>query len=130
MIGEKAMQDLFNVTAPWNPDNDEEGVYTTTVKAGNEDEAKRLCAEEMADSLTFSSSAERQEWIDDIVNSGFIDAYPTSEELKNGLRALYGEELFPDGVHLDIDLHALGKLLSENRDRLLIKPAPTMRAGG
>jgi len=122
--------EMYKVTVPWNPNNDEEGIYSNYVKANSDIEATLAVVQEMAESRKFDSQEEKLEWINDLAQSGFVDVFSISAELRNGLQIMYGEFLFPNGVQLGLDLEALGKVLAENRDRLLIKPAPTMRAGG
>lgn len=114
----------FNVTLPWNPSDSSEGEYATTVWAADADEALRLAAEEMADSgeKDFDTEAERNEYIQELVNDGgYIVA--ALDELKYNLGVVFAEQLFPDGVGRDINSQALAEVLAENRERLVVKPA-------
>ncbi len=117
------MADIYNVTLAWGWDKNE-GNYTTTVWADSENKAIRLTAEEMADngSVKFDNAKEREEWIEDRVG-GFRDVYQTSDQFTGDLVMLYAKELYPDkapsGGHPNVNLVELGKVLAENRERIL-----------
>lgn len=61
---------LFNVTLDWEPGDDEQGDYATSVRAINHDDAIRRVAEEMADSgeVVHNSDADRQQYIQRVID--------------------------------------------------------------
>lgn len=122
---------FFNVTMPWdvNGDPDSEGTYTTTVRAADQDQAKRLCAEEMGASgqREFDSDSDREDYIDAIAEN-WADVYPTAEQLQQDMATIYGEQLFPDGVKREINLEALGQVLAQNRELVIGAGVPDLNA--
>ena len=117
------MKNLWNVMLPWarNGDaSDEEGTYSTTVEGDDEDGAKLNAAIEMADSgeKEFCDEEDRQSYIDSRV-AGWADVYPQQQQLRQDLSSTFFDELFPDGVCREINLQALAKLLSENRNTIV-----------
>lgn len=113
------MANLYTVTLAWG--GDDEGTYTTNVWANDEQHAVRLTAEEMADSgdVEFDTPEEREEWIADTI-TGFRDVCMTAKQVKYDLALLYAKELYPeDAPATDINMAELGKVLAENRERLL-----------
>ncbi len=118
------MKELYNVTLAWGWDRNE-GNYTTSVWAESESEAIRLTAEEMADngSVTFDSKKERREWIKERT-CGFRDLYKTADQVKGDLELLFAKELFSvekgPVVIRPINIVELGKVLAENRERILV----------
>lgn len=120
------MKNLWNVQMPWawsGDASDEEGTYTTTVEADDEDAARRAAAIEMADSgeKEFSGAEERQRYIDSRA-SGWADVYRSQDQLAQDLSALFADELFPDGIVRQVNFKALAGLLAANRDELVKAP--------
>lgn len=116
------LENVYNVTLSWG--SREEGNYSNVVLADGEESAVRVLAEEMAnhdDAGTFDSDAEREEWIQDRVENGFRDVYRVVDQFTQDLEALFPKQLFPDGISRSINLEALGKVLAENRERLLVR---------
>ena len=114
------MKQLFNVILAWG--QTDEGNYTATVAAPTDGAAALLVAEEMAESRDapkFDDDADRQQWIARRA-ADVVDIYPTDVQLRQDLGALFSDELYPDGVVREINLEELGRVLSENRDRLLL----------
>lgn len=122
---------FFNVTMPWNVNGDPEaeGTYTTTVRAADEDKAKRQCAEEMADSgqREFDSDSYRQDYIDALA-AGWADVYATADKLKQDMSKVFADQLFPDGVSRDINLEVLGQVLTQNRELVIGAHVPDLNA--
>lgn len=115
------MARLFNVTLAWG--QDDEGNFTSKAWADDEAGAALQVAEEMADSSDapdFESDAERTSWIKERADD-VVDVYPADQQLRQDLAALYADELFPDGVSRDVNLEELGKVLAENRERLIVR---------
>ena len=115
------MAKLFNVTLAWG--QDDEGNFSSSAWADNEAGAALQVAEEMADSSDapdFESDAERTSWIKGRADD-LVDIYPADQQLRQDLGALFSNELFPDGVSRDINLEQLGKVLAENRERLIVR---------
>lgn len=82
---------LFCVILDWNPDNAEEGDYSDSVWAKDEDEAIALIAEEMADSgeEEFDTEAKRQEFIDGIIaGAGLYAATLVANDLPRSIEML------------------------------------------
>jgi len=122
------LKDLYNVTLAWGLDRND-GNYTASVWATGEDEAVRLTAEEMADAgqVKFDTKRERRGWIQERCR-GFRDIYRSSSQLIGDLEALFAKELFADGPARGINLLELGKVLAENRERVLL-PTAQSQAG-
>lgn len=113
------MIEHYNVTLSWG--SVEEGNYSDAVIAEGEDAARRALAEQMArhpDAPEFDSEDEREEWIKDRIN-GFNDVYPVSAQLTQDMAALFAQELFDCGRVRQINLVELGRVLAENRERIL-----------
>jgi hypothetical protein len=113
------MIEFYNVTLSWG--SLEEGNYSDVVMAEDEDAARRALAEDMADlpeASEFETDDEREEWIKDRLN-GFNDVYPVSAQLRQDMGTLFAQELFGGGQARKIDLVQLGKVLAENRERIL-----------
>jgi len=111
----------FNVTLSWG--SPEQGNYSDIVEAANPDAALRALAEEMADHLDgpeFDTNQEREEWVQARID-GFRDVYPVSAQLEQDLAAMFAQEIFKGGPARRIDLVELGKVLAENRERVLAK---------
>lgn len=90
---------LYNVTLDWEPGDDEQGDYGTSVWARNEDEAIRLVAEEMADSseVEHDDDADRAAYIERVIEGA----------------GQFAAELVEDAVDRD-----LANLLSDRPDAL------------
>lgn len=90
---------LYNVTLDWEPGDDEQGDYATSVWALNEDEAIRLVAEEMADSseVEHENDADRAAYIERVIEGA----------------GQFAAELVADAVDRD-----LANLLSDRPDAL------------
>ncbi len=118
------MKELYKVTLAWGWDRNG-GNYTTSVWAESEGEAVRLTAEEMADNgaVMFDSKKERREWIKERT-CGFCDVYITADQLKGDLELLFTKELFSAErgavVIRPINMVELGKVLAENRERIVV----------
>jgi hypothetical protein len=113
------MAEGYNVTLSWG--SVEEGNYSDVVVAEGEHAARRALAEQMADhpdAPEFDSDTEREEWIEERSN-GFNDAYPVSAQLTQDLTTLFAKELFNGCSIRQINLAELGKVLAENRERIL-----------
>lgn len=101
--------ELFNVTLDWEPGDDEQGDYSTSVWAINSDDAIRRVAEEMADSgqLSHGSAQERGSYIESVVAGA----------------SQFAAELVKDTVSAD-----LANLLCDRPDAL--KAIKSILAGG
>ncbi|WP_425952944.1 hypothetical protein [Ralstonia pseudosolanacearum] len=90
---------LFNVTLDWEPGDEEQGDYATSVWAVDSDDAIRRVAEEMANSgeVCFDSDELRSEYIERVVNGA----------------GQFAAELVKDSLDYD-----LGNLLKDRPDAL------------
>jgi hypothetical protein len=82
---------LFNVTLDWEPGDNEQGDYATSVWAVDHDDAIRRVAEEMADSgeVQHDSSTERAEYIERVIRgAGQYAASLVEDTLSNDLENL------------------------------------------
>lgn len=104
----------FNVTLPWNVNNDDEGDYRTTTWAATEDDAVQQVAEEMADSgaKQFDTEEERRSYIRALTQDGGT-VTTVAGDLEYNLR-----ELFPELRCGNLNLSVLRQVLQENQERL------------
>lgn len=124
----------YSVTMPWNNNDSSEGDFATTVLAINESEAKAMCAQEMADSISIEDD-EIEKWVKDQLSSceGLVDVTRLDDQLAHDISFL-----FPDlaeaiaggtgsrGSNLNIDV--LRKLLLENVSSLYHRGPPVSKA--
>lgn len=85
---------LFAVTALWNPDNTEEGSYSNSFWALNEEEAERMLFEEMADTSCSGclTDEDRKEYVENRLNNGnnCTDVVDVRQQLDRDLTSLLG----------------------------------------
>lgn len=120
---------LYCVTLRWP--NDDEGTFSQNVHATDPWEACVITARLMAEAReedtegsyqAFEDQADRDAWIAQRAADS-TECALVSDSLKWDLSELFAAELFPDGVRFDIDLEALRKLVSANRELLCLKPS-------
>lgn len=119
--------DLYAVTLNWV--QEDEGSYSDYVHASSHAEACVKVAEAMADQRGYvdenETPVQKREWINCRAWDQ-VDCHLVKESLEADLVALFGDELFPDGVKRCLNLEALRVLLAEHRNSLL--PPAEVRA--
>lgn len=108
-------EELYVVVIPYV--QEDEGTYSTTVRAMSHDEAALSAAEEMAGD-EFDSESDRLEWIRNRA-AAVISVEPLKQAVLRDLADLFGDILFPDGAARSINYEALKSVIYENRDKLL-----------
>lgn len=110
---------LWTVTLPWG--QEDEGTYTTYVRALNADDAVLLAAAEMAecsDAPEFDDPDEARLWIQERADAA-LDVCATLDRVLDELARVFANQLFPDGVARQLDGRALLRVLTANRGILV-----------
>ncbi|MBN3760893.1 hypothetical protein [Burkholderia sp. Ac-20365] len=117
------MRNYYEVCIRWNDNDAEEGTFTESVFANDEDEASEAVATSMAGSSSDVDNSNPDEVARFVEEALQRVSYVTNvvSSLPDDISSVFFDELFPDGVSRQINLDALAVLLSEHRDQIILK---------
>ncbi|MFP3637540.1 hypothetical protein [Paraburkholderia sp. SIMBA_054] len=116
------MRKFYEVCFRWNNNDSEEGTFTETTFANDEDDAEKIVATSMAHSSDSGINADDPDALARYVAEASDRLeYVTDLQLSipHHIESVFFDELYPDGKRRQLNMEALAELPGEHRDRVL-----------